>query len=308
MTINFATFLAWEATFNDAFIVRRAYVRMAGDLNAGILLSRIVYYYLPNRDGKSRLRVNRDNKLWIAKARDDWQNEICLTGKQVDRASKILEDKALIEKATFKYGGAPTTHVRLRIDNFLSEWSALLESAENVEILSTFPDSSRDLKYKDNVFNKSKLSTQDEKDIDNNDSEDEIVYCPSCKSTKTVSLEHDPKGRCAYCLLLAAWKYYFPEKPQPRSSTKEYRRMSETRWKNKHFRENYRTALARASKSLACQRESWFHFKFFVKNGEHYQLMLDKWMDWKDDKIRAADKRGQLAKEQDRKDSGLGQM
>jgi hypothetical protein len=78
-----------------------------------------------------------------------------------------------------------------------------------------------------------------------------------------------------------AWKRYFPGKPQPRRTNAQQAKVK-TRLKSAHFRENYETALAAASKSKALHNASWFSFEFFVKNDTNLQKMLDGWMAWKD--------------------------
>lgn len=84
--------------------------------------------------------------------------------------------------------------------------------------------------------------------------------------------------------ILTEWKNLFPDKPQPRATTKAYRDKVKTRWKIQHFRDNWRVALQEASKSPTLQAESWFNFEFFIRNEENYQKCLDHWMAWKDEK------------------------
>lgn len=102
-----------ESNKEDVFRVKRMYIDIAEDLNAGILLGQIAYWYLPGENGESKLRVRKDNKLWIAKKRGEWYKEVRLTAKQVDRAIKILEQKKLIVKKIYKFNKNPTHHIRL---------------------------------------------------------------------------------------------------------------------------------------------------------------------------------------------------
>ncbi|WP_255287684.1 conserved phage C-terminal domain-containing protein [Bacillus thuringiensis] len=96
-------------------MVRLAYVDITGDLIAGILLGQIVYWYMPNEQGKSKLRVKKNGEFWLAKSREDWRNEIRITPKQYDRAIKILIEKGFVEVQKFKFNGAPTNHIKLNI-------------------------------------------------------------------------------------------------------------------------------------------------------------------------------------------------
>ena len=103
----------YEKFTNESFRVNRAYVRIAGDLVSGILLGQIVYWHLPNKDGKSKLRVFKEGQHWLAKERSAWQEEVCITPKQYDRAIKVLIDKDLVVAKKFKFNGSPTVHIRL---------------------------------------------------------------------------------------------------------------------------------------------------------------------------------------------------
>ena len=102
-----------QATYDNCFNhTLHAHIDIAGDLVAGTLLSRILYWFAPNKEGRSKLRVIRDNKYWLAKERSDWWNEIRITDRQFDRASKDLEKKGLITRKIFKYGRSTATHIR----------------------------------------------------------------------------------------------------------------------------------------------------------------------------------------------------
>lgn len=109
----------------NAFTARISTIDAAGDLIAGILLDRIIYLLSPEMDGKTE-RVERDGYTWIARRRADWKDEIRISAKQYDRASRILERKGFIVTKTFRLGGDPTTHVRINYDvlnsNFC-DWS-----------------------------------------------------------------------------------------------------------------------------------------------------------------------------------------
>lgn len=117
-----------EAAFASKLnVVHHAYVDMAGDLVAGALLGQILYWFGAGKDGRTRARIVKDGHHWIAKARADWWDEIRITPKQYDRAAKILKDKGFIEIKTFKFGGNPTTHIRLiheAVNKALEAWKA----------------------------------------------------------------------------------------------------------------------------------------------------------------------------------------
>jgi len=113
---NIQEFLAWEQMSRDTIDVKKVYIDIAEDLVAGVLLSQIIYWYLPDQEGKTKLRVERDGQLWLVKGREDWWEECRISPKQFDRAIAILQKKGLVEKKIFKFNGNPTTHIRLNFD------------------------------------------------------------------------------------------------------------------------------------------------------------------------------------------------
>ncbi|MBD2532935.1 hypothetical protein H6G97_26500 [Nostoc flagelliforme FACHB-838] len=126
---NQASFLAWESRSRDTIEVKRCYVDVAGgDLIAGILLSQIIYWHLPDHEGQSRLRIERDGYKWLAKKRDDWWKECRITPRQFDLATKLLQSKNLIKTATYKFGNSPIKHIRIDWENFLNELQAVVQS------------------------------------------------------------------------------------------------------------------------------------------------------------------------------------
>ncbi|MGJ8474217.1 conserved phage C-terminal domain-containing protein [Bacillus cereus] len=120
-----------ETFARSGFRVRLSYVDIAEDLIAGILLGQIVYWYMPNEQGKSKLRVKKNGEFWLAKGREDWKNEIRITPKQYDRAIKILIDKGLVEVQKFKFNGAPTNHIKLNISEVTEKVKSILTFGEN---------------------------------------------------------------------------------------------------------------------------------------------------------------------------------
>lgn len=130
-------FLAVERANRDAIHFSKVYVDMTGDLHAGLLLSQIVYWYLPDATGRTKLRVERESPtdgrryLWLAKKREDWWEEIRLTPKQVDRALQILVNLGIVETARFKFDSVPVVHVRIVTERFLELYKACLTSSQH---------------------------------------------------------------------------------------------------------------------------------------------------------------------------------
>lgn len=107
-------------------------------------------------------------------------------------------------------------------------------------------------------------------------------------------------------LILSFWKELFPDKPQPRATTKYVREKVKARMSDEHFAENWQVAMERASDSITCQTESWFNFKFFVNNDENYQKCLDRWMDWKDEQKKGGNGRGNNGRNPPAEKAGTG--
>jgi len=125
-------FFQYEKTSKDSIDLKRIYVDIAGDLVAGVLLSQIIFYYLPDGEGKTKLRVMHDGELWLAKTREEWWEECRISPKQFDRSIKILEDKQLVTTRTIKFNGSPIKHIRLNFD-VLTNQIELFEKIKNDE-------------------------------------------------------------------------------------------------------------------------------------------------------------------------------
>lgn len=115
--------VAMESKSRDTIDVKRIYVNAAGDLVAGILFSQILYWFLPKGDGRQRVTINRDGRLWLAKKREDWWDECCISPKQYDRAIVILKSQGLVDTEVFKFAGSPTSHVTINWQKVYEIWS-----------------------------------------------------------------------------------------------------------------------------------------------------------------------------------------
>jgi hypothetical protein len=122
-------FLAWEVASRDTIDFKKIYVDMAGgDLIAGLLLSQLVYWHLPNAEGRGKMRIRRDGHYWIAKTDAEWFDEIRLTKRRVQRAARILEEVGLLEKKLYRFNGHATNHYRLIAPRFLELWDQCREA------------------------------------------------------------------------------------------------------------------------------------------------------------------------------------
>lgn len=131
--MTFNDFILAEQASKDTIDVKRIYIDMANDLVAGILLSQIIYWYLPDYKGNSKLRVEHEGHQWIAKKRSDWWDECRITEKQYDRAIAILEEKKFVITDTTLFAGKPSKVIRLDIPAFITAYEAELHLRDKKE-------------------------------------------------------------------------------------------------------------------------------------------------------------------------------
>lgn len=123
-------FLQWEKSARSIDF-KPEYVDVAGgDLNAGVLLSQIVYWHLPSKKSATRLRIEKQGRLWIGKTRREWWMECRLTESKFDRAARILAQAGLIEVRRFRYKGSPTLHISLNTETFLARLQQIISTPE----------------------------------------------------------------------------------------------------------------------------------------------------------------------------------
>jgi len=136
---NFNDFLAWEKASKDTIDFKKVYVDVAEDLIAGLLLSQIIYWHLPSKDGRSKLRVYKNDKLWLAKQRSDWWDEIRITSRQYDRAIGKLEKKGIVEVWNTMFNAKNTPHIHLNSDRLLELMNKQIE-ATNTDKSTVLPN------------------------------------------------------------------------------------------------------------------------------------------------------------------------
>ena len=130
--MDYREFMMWEHGSRDTIDFKKVYVDMADDLIAGLLLSQIVYWHLPSKEtGRTKLRVEKEGHLWIAKDRGDWYDEIRISERQYDRAIKILEKLLIVQVKKFKFNGQPKLHIRIFWEMFLPRLRRVIR--ENAE-------------------------------------------------------------------------------------------------------------------------------------------------------------------------------
>lgn len=120
-------FLFEESESKDSVDFKKIYVDMAGDLKAGLMLSQIIYWYLPGKTD-TKLRIERYDGFWLAKQRTDWWDEVRLTQKEVIRATQILKDAGLIKVSYHFFKGLKQTHIQLVQEKFLESYLYFTEN------------------------------------------------------------------------------------------------------------------------------------------------------------------------------------
>jgi len=308
---DFSEFLAWEQISRDSIDLKMTYIDIAdGDHAAGILLSQIVYWYvIPGADGKTKLRVKRDGKFWIAKGRDDWYDEVRLSARQFDRASDILVDIGVLEKRTMKFGGAPRMHVRLVPERFLEIWDGVISNAkESVDNLTWIEEDLSDptlptgevqiqrplegdstelaIVFQDDEepsstqveVNTTDLGTPKDRQVEPRSDRDEEKMCPECGARPAIEDYEFANGRCVWCMLVDSWEAWVKVRTPRRSGTAVSRKLAkkaETRWRDDGFRNNWHMSLMKASKMKHLTSSSWFTMDFFIRNDENWRKIFD---------------------------------
>jgi hypothetical protein len=210
--ITLDEFIAWESSFRDSINVRRVYVDICDDLIAGILLSQIVYWFLPTEDGNSKLSVEREGRYWLAKSRDDWWKECRITPKQFDRVSAILEDNKFIETRVFKFNGLAVKHIGLNMQIVFLRVKALLPKGQK-QLNS--PKGNPALPQKVRPYKEAEITTKSTTEITQethslNDfylSQEETSTTPK-KRTRGLEKTCDPRCKAVTAKIFEAYKCF----------------------------------------------------------------------------------------------------
>lgn len=142
--MNPKEFLQWEASSRDTLDVKRCYIDIAGDLVSGVLLSQIIYWNLPSKKKESKLTIEREGKMWLAKERADWWGECRISPKQFDRAIEVLESKEFVVRKVFKFAGNATVHIWLNLKAIMAAVTAPAEDGRGENENSPFGNSQID--------------------------------------------------------------------------------------------------------------------------------------------------------------------
>ncbi|WP_431613403.1 conserved phage C-terminal domain-containing protein [Bacillus pfraonensis] len=110
-------------------VVPKLFVKLTGDLTTAILLNQIVFY-----SDKSKRTDG-----FFYKTYKEWEEEICLTERQVRYSTKKLVNAGFVETTLKKANGAPTVHYKLDFNKLLD---SILTNCQNgnLQIVGMEPD------------------------------------------------------------------------------------------------------------------------------------------------------------------------
>jgi len=81
-----------------------------------LVLSQIIYWNSPDAAGGSRLRVEKEGEIWLAKSATEWAEECGITVQSARDALMRLEVFGLIRLSILHFRGHPTKHIILDKD------------------------------------------------------------------------------------------------------------------------------------------------------------------------------------------------
>jgi hypothetical protein len=114
--------LVMMAGQNNVITVRRPFVNFTGTLERAMMLDQLLYW-------TSRSVMSG----WVAKSDEEFQEELCLSRYSIRAAAAGLKKMNLIETDVRKFGGSPTQHYRVRMDELVSQWEAFVSRLSEIE-------------------------------------------------------------------------------------------------------------------------------------------------------------------------------
>lgn len=122
-------YLASEESERDKITIKKLYIKINdNNLYDGLLFSQIMYWHGRNKEtGQLRMKVKKNNHLWIAKSYNEWADETCMKEHTVRKVLDRLRSKNLIYAELFKFNGRPVLHVRMNWEEFEARLKALID-------------------------------------------------------------------------------------------------------------------------------------------------------------------------------------
>ena len=202
-------FIKNEADSSDMILFQAKYADIVDDLIGGLMLSQIVYWFLPDKKGKSKLRVRKQGRLWLAKTRESW-GAFHINPQQVSKRMKKLVSMGLIEIEKFKFDGAPTTHIFLNF-NVLTE----LINARNSKMEVIEMDTS--------ILSKEEVGTYQNDNIEPIKTITSLTETTAENTTKTTNKDKpDKSGGVIYDTKISEFYNHVTNKSKMKLSRKDY--------------------------------------------------------------------------------------
>ena len=121
--MNFEQVLMLRRSSRKGVFLEMSIIDMCGgNILAGLMLSQILYWHEPDDNSKTRLRVCKNGKYWLAKKHSSWQEECRLTEDQARAALDLLKKMGFIDTMVARFDGNPTTHIALVKDKFTADY------------------------------------------------------------------------------------------------------------------------------------------------------------------------------------------
>jgi hypothetical protein len=105
-------FSKYSRNFTHFITYTPSLARIAGGVLAGLLFSRILYWW-------DYAQIFKNDRYWIANTQEQWQQELGFTNEEFRSASKKLIEIGLIKKEIFKFNSNPTTHFSVNEEIFI---------------------------------------------------------------------------------------------------------------------------------------------------------------------------------------------
>jgi hypothetical protein len=106
-----------------------------GDHLAALMLSQILYWFEPSKDGGSKLRVYKQNGLFLVKSHVDWETELGMSRRQSQRCLDLLRSKGFIKTEVHRFKSTPTLHIQLLVDPLNAPASAIPSAPASANVL-----------------------------------------------------------------------------------------------------------------------------------------------------------------------------
>jgi len=111
-------FLSFQAWRKDSRTVafKGIYVDLVnGNHKAALLLSQIIYWFLPDANGQPKLQVKRNGKYWLCKHRNGWWDDLRINEDQYDDLVRLLESLGFVERCRILFANKVTCGISLNV-------------------------------------------------------------------------------------------------------------------------------------------------------------------------------------------------